>query len=61
MIYKIKFTLNGKGFEFKTEADNEAMARQKFLQWISTKIVGIEPVNKATSDFLDFFNSMIIK
>ena len=57
MIYKIKFTLNEKGFTYKTEANNEAMARQQFLQWISTKIVSVEP----EKDFWDTFNEMIRK
>lgn len=55
MKYKIKFLINGKGYIRRVGADNERMARQKFLHWLSQSIVSIEPDNNDTG-IMDFLN-----
>lgn len=56
MQYRIDFILNGKGYSYKVAAENEAMARQKFLNWINSKIVSVSELPKNGNNIMDFIN-----
>lgn len=59
MEYTIHFILNDKGYSYKTKADNEAMARQKFLIWVNSKIVSVTESPKNDNDIMDFLKDIM--
>ena len=54
MTYNFKFKINSKGFQKEIAADNIYIAKQRFLQWVETQIVSIEPVKDNDNWITDF-------
>jgi predicted small metal-binding protein len=65
MIYNFNCILKGISFKYKVEADNITEAKVKVREHIKNAVqideVVQETVNKASMDFIDFFNDTISK
>ena len=65
MIYNFNCKLKGIDFKYKTEADSLSEAKVKIREHIKNsveiEVIVLEPTNKATSDFMNFFNETINK
>jgi predicted small metal-binding protein len=66
MIYNFTCTLKGHTFPYKTEADSLTEAMIKIREHIKNAVemelvVPEPPINKATSNFINFFNETINK
>lgn len=63
MIYNFICTLKGIDFKYKVEAENITEAKVKVREHIKNSVhieeFIQEPINKASNDFIDFFNDMI--
>ena len=63
MIYNFICKLKGLEFPYKTEADSLSEAKVKIREHIKNAVelevvVPEPPINKATSNFINFFNEM---
>ena len=65
MVYNFNCILKGISFKYKVEADNITEAKVKVREHIKNAVqideVVHETVNKASMDFIDFFNDTISK
>jgi len=63
MIYNFNCILKGISFKYKVEAENITEAKVKVREHIKNAVqidlVVQETMNKASEDFIDFFNDMI--
>lgn len=63
MIYNFNCKLKGLEFHYKTEADSLPEAKVKIREHIKNAvelevIIPEPPINKSTSNFIDFFNEI---